>query len=986
MNIAYNLSNIEALFKEHLSSENNNLNSTTIKNYLSDFKHFIGWVRLASPHLNDQNPINQFITAGYISKYLEYLNSQQVPPKTYNRRLSTLRRLIQFGAEYDLDLIIDNQAFSQANFTTVKNSSATTEGVYAKTPPQRRTSRPFVLSIGFLKSLTMAAVIAVLTLYVPIKISGLMKYVNRQASSLSTTPVKDGRVFSFQGRLTDSFGNNITSLTPIQFKLYSSPSSETPLYQTGPCSVTPDRNGYFSVLIGGISMSPPPQQDTCGKKVDSSVFSDNSNIYMGTTIATDGEMSPREPVANVGYAVNSETLQGLTLGSSSSSVPYLSSDGTMIISINSPTIASTSTSGTFSMTSGSDLLLKTGNDGDITLDATGSGAIRFKTGGSSLDRIFISDRGNVGINTSFPSSFRLEVSGNVGPDLSNVYNLGSASRIWNDIYADRLCLDGTSDCITSSLGIFSAIDSSSASELNIKGSLVAGNSVTSGSTTLDIGGTGTSYALCHSSQSGSDNQKIVDCTSTPTADFAEMYPVEQGTEFGDVMALGSTMVKTTNNEEIRQLIKSGKSYDNHVIGIVSDNYGDYISVGHNISSENNPMPIALKGRVPVKISSSSDPIQAGDYLTTSNDNGKAAKASGNGVVIGKALESWNPGQIKNKIMVFVGIDYVIQSSNPLELLAQNVASKFTQQVETLSARKIVSPVVETSELKPETGKDLVINLSPNDNTSSTSSELSNLVIKGIKKAVVASIDGDGNLKSKGTIEAKNGVFHDSITASTIKSKTTDILSEDLNDIQNKLTKLALSNAVAPTEPVNSSSALSSISHESLLTHLVVTEQADIYTLSVQDRISSNSDTLRLMSGSSISLFDNSVTFSKDGNIVTKGKITAQELEIKSQEGVTVGSLSSTGSATLNQLRLPKNAGSAVIPEGDNETKVLNSSLTQSSLIYLTPESQFEFIDKPLILKEKKICESPEPDCTSYFIVRMSTDNHPDLKFNWLIIN
>lgn len=985
MNIAYNLCNIEALFKEYISSENNNLNPTTIKNYISDFKHFIGWLRIAYPDLNDQSPINQFITAGHINKYLEYLNSQQVPIKTYSRRLSTLRRLIQFGADYDMGLIIDTQAFSSVNVTTVKNNSKVEEQVFSP-PPQHPTIKLLALKLGFLRSLAIVTAVIVSTLYVPVKISGLMNYVNRKASSPSTSPVKDGRVFSFQGHLTDSLRNNITSLTPIQFKLYNSPSSKTPIYQTGPCSVTPDRNGYFSVLIGGISMSPPPQQDTCGKEVGSSVFSDNSNIYMGTTVAADSEMSPREPIANVGYAVNSETLQGLTLGSSSSSVPYLSSDGTMILSINSPTIASTSTSGTFSMTSGSDLLLKTANDGDITLNATGSGAIRFKTGGSSLDRIFISDGGNVGINTAFPSFFRLQVSGSVGADLSNVYNLGSSSRIWNDIYADRLCLDGASDCITSSLGIFSAIDSSSVSELNIKGSLVAGNSVTSGTTTLDIGGTGTSYALCHSSQSGSDNQKIVDCTSTPTADFAEMYPVEPGTEFGDVMTLGSTMIKTKNNEEIRQLIKSSKFYDSHVIGIVSDNYGDYISVGHNITSENNPMPIALKGRVPVKISSSSDPIQAGDYLTTSSDNGKAVRASGNGVVIGKALESWEPGQIKNKIMVFVGIDYVVQSISPLELLAQGIASKFSQQQETLSARKTVSPVVEISELKPETGKDLVINLSPNDNASTSSSELSKLVIKGIKKAVVASIDGKGNLKSNGTIEAENGIFNDSITASTIKSKTTDILSEDLSDIQNKLTKLALSTSISPNAPAISSNALSSVSHESLLTHLVVTEQADVYALSVKDRISSNSDTLRLIAGSSISLFDDSVTFSKDGNIVTKGKITAQELEIKNKEGIMVGSISSTGSATLDQLHLPKNAGTAIIPEGENETKVLNSGLTQSSLIYITPESQFEFIDKPLILKGKKICKSSELDCTSYFIVRMSTNNHLDLKFNWLIIN
>ncbi len=985
MDKACNLDNIEALFSDYLSAGNSNLSVTSIKNYLSDFKHFIGWVRASIPSSKINDPLNSVVNEESLRKYLQYLGSQELPIRTLSRRLSTLRKFIQFSEDAELNLLISSHILRKGNSTTVNNASLP-EIVPVVPITKANRLRPFHMSSKIVSSICGAVVAILLITYAPYKISSLLNFPERSTSASPTNPIKSGRVFAFQGRLSDSLGNHITSITPIQFKLYGSPTSKNALYQTGNCTVTPDRNGYFSVLIGGASISPPPLQDTCGKEVGNDVFNENSNVYLGTIVASDNEMSPRQPIANVGYALNSETLKGLPLGSSTSSVPFITSDGSVILSLSSPSIASTYNSGTFSIKSGSDLSLQTGSGGDISLNATGSGSIRLRTGDSTVNRIYVSDEGNVGISTSTPTYFRLEVSGDVGPELSSVFDIGSSTRIWNDVYADRLCFDGSSDCITNSLGIFSALDTSTSSQLVIKDSLVSGNSVTSGTTTIDIGGSGTSYALCHSSQSGTDNQKLVDCTSSPTADFAEMYPVEPGTEFGDVMTLGGNIIKTTKNEDIRQLVKADKPYDGHVIGIVSNNYDDFISVGHNILISDNPMPIALKGRVPVKISGNSDSIRAGDYLTTSTESGKATKSNGDGVVIGKALESWERGSIKNQIMVFVGIDYVVQAKNPFELFAQNVTTAITTQFQTLTAQRIISPIVETSEINVEKGKDLTINLDTEDKESSTSSELSKLVIKGIKKAVVASIDSQGNIESKGTIQAQNGVFNDSITAGTIKSKTTDNLSENLNDVQAKLSKLSQAQTPPPISSPIPSDALSLISNDLLTSRLVVTELADVYSLSVYGNIAARSDTLQLMAGSSISFFDDATVFTKSGNIVAKGKISAKEFEVKDPVGAVVASVTATGSATFNRLQLPKTAGSAIIPEEENEIKVYNSSLSESSLIYLTPETDIGIIDKPLVVKNKRLCKSEDENCESYFTVAMSTNNHPDLKFNWLIIN
>ncbi len=161
---------------------------------------------------------------------------------------------------------------------------------------------------------------------------------------------------------------------------------------------------------------------------------------------------------------------------------------------------------------------------------------------------------------------------------------------------------------------------------------------------------------------------LYDCGSNPVADYAEMYPVEDGAAYGEIMAVGTELVDTYDTTNgaidwtkvkgtITKLVKSNKAYQQGVIGIVSDNYGDFSSTGYNIKEENNPMPIALNGRVPVKLSLKSSAIKAGDYITTSDEPGLGMKAVKAGSVIGKALEDWDPLSGKNTVMVFVEQGY-----------------------------------------------------------------------------------------------------------------------------------------------------------------------------------------------------------------------------------------------------------------------------------------------------------------------------------------
>jgi hypothetical protein len=187
----------------------------------------------------------------------------------------------------------------------------------------------------------------------------------------------------------------------------------------------------------------------------------------------------------------------------------------------------------------------------------------------------------------------------------------------------------------------------------------------------DLGSSQSSTALCHSGTQGSgtnNDVNIVDCTGTPTADYMEMYSVENGIAMGDIVMPSTTYITTTTGQRITKLTKSTAPYAKGVIGIVSNKAeaGDFNSIGYSIKESDNPQPVALNGRVKLKISNSSSPIEPGDYITSSSEAGKGMKATKAGYMVGKALESWTPNSGQQYVMVFVANDY----ADPNDTLAK----------------------------------------------------------------------------------------------------------------------------------------------------------------------------------------------------------------------------------------------------------------------------------------------------------------------------
>ena len=109
---------------------------------------------------------------------------------------------------------------------------------------------------------------------------------------------------------------------------------------------------------------------------------------------------------------------------------------------------------------------------------------------------------------------------------------------------------------------------------------------------------------------------------------------------------------TERGETLVQLIKSSFYYQNQLLGVAVDNWEDGSSIGYNIADADNPMPVALVGRVMVHVNNENGAIAVGDPITSSSTAGYGMKATEPGTIIGFALDAY-AGSGAGAIMVYV---------------------------------------------------------------------------------------------------------------------------------------------------------------------------------------------------------------------------------------------------------------------------------------------------------------------------------------------
>ena len=246
--------------------------------------------------------------------------------------------------------------------------------------------------------------------------------------------------------------------------------------------------------------------------------------------------------------------------------------------------------------------------------------------------------------------------------------------------------------------------------------------------------TSSTEAVCGTSSAENAYDSILDdCTTSVNADYAEIYPTNNDVDYGDIVALGPNQIVSEHKAVdqsgnvtslgqflISKLEKSTGEYQKNVIGIISNNWSDFSSTGASSVPENeHPLPVALSGRVPVKVSQTSEAISSGDYITTSSEAGKAKKATNAGQVIGRAIENWSPNTDKDTVMVFVGNMYY----NPTP--------------ENAISREEIEELLRITEQNQQ-----LLNESTNwnTNTATTSAEFSELITDNLFVTGIAALD------------------------------------------------------------------------------------------------------------------------------------------------------------------------------------------------------------------------------------------------------
>lgn len=341
---------------------------------------------------------SKFITKSGIARYIQKLSQE---PTSQKDKQDKVKSAIEF-----LSWLKKTNRLSETEFILYSSPLKAYSQRLASSSVQKRSILPHPSSPA-LKYVGFALGVISLTLLA----SGLyMRFFSNPRSPLaySSTPVQAGRTISFQGRLTDTLGNPINAPINMTYNFYTQPTGGSPISgSTRVCTADPDQDGIFANLIGDDA------GPSCNTELPNALFTENSTVYLGVTVGSEPtEMSPRQQIANVGYAINAETLQGMPPGQGASTVPYINKDGNLLIATSNPGIRSTYASSNFTISSAQAVTIQSAGSGDITLSASEGGALRFNTyNGTLLERLTVLNNGNVGISNTNPSE-RLDVSGN----------------------------------------------------------------------------------------------------------------------------------------------------------------------------------------------------------------------------------------------------------------------------------------------------------------------------------------------------------------------------------------------------------------------------------------------------------------------------------------------------------------------------------------------------------------------------------------------
>ncbi|MDB4940466.1 MAG: hypothetical protein JWO40_891, partial [Candidatus Doudnabacteria bacterium] len=310
-----------------------------------------------------------------------------------------------------------------------------------------------------------------------------------------------------------------------------------------------------------------------------------------------------------------------------------------------------------------------------------------------------------------------------------------------------------------------------------------------GATFVSLPGTQTTIALCHTNNGQTNNDEIVDCSGAPS-DLAENFGTDDPTISAGDLVVGVGEAQALISEGFKTskafMTKSTSAYQSNILGVVStqpnQTYADTL-----FDPSENPRPIALVGRVPVKVNLEGGVIHPGDYITSSSTSGFGMKANNPGMVVGQALQTYDGTQAINLIIVFVNPFYYDPSM--ITDASGNVTIQRNSGITTLIAQTTTGPAYLINQkgsgdlLQLQTnGSDRF--LVKNDGTISINTQVSNLTndifVVNAGTTPVLRVNSRGDLALKGIISIEENSFAGSINTATDGTANIDF-AYDLGD-------------------------------------------------------------------------------------------------------------------------------------------------------------------------------------------------------------
>lgn len=390
-------------------------------------------------------------------------------------------------------------------------------------------------------------------------------------------------VIAYQARLLDPVTGQpkVDGAYVMAFNLYPIAAGGAPLW--GESKSVQVNKGLFSTLLGDIT------------PFNVSIFN-GQELYLGITVGSDPEATPRQRIAHVAYAIYAQTAAAATTANSANNADLLDGqDATAFARVEHQ-------HDKFSGATTAPILNVMQSGDGIGLQGTTASTSAAKAG------VY----GVAGTDSGVSTPAR--PAGVLGRSL-DYFGVIGYSR--ND--------DGVYGHSTAEYGV--------RAESSGKAALLA----------LAFGTSTTNYGI--EARSSSSHGVYADGATygfyTPDkifagagySDIAEHMPAADDITAGDVV-----VIDPDQNERV---IKSYKANDPTVAGVIST------APAMLIGQADSPSPLALAGRVPVKVSAENGAIQRGDLLTTAATPGHAMKAT---PVFVNGIPFYQPGTIIGKAM------------------------------------------------------------------------------------------------------------------------------------------------------------------------------------------------------------------------------------------------------------------------------------------------------------------------------------------------